>query len=119
MQSNMETMYTAATLLGAVLYLSAKSRQPGTELAIAETKYNSKQAPDPHLSSEAIRRIVRSKGAGDTPRLPIYNSDLHADERNYLVDRHAQYMEAIRQDTFAVEGGPREISFTDLPVTPA
>ena len=92
----------------AVLYFSAKSRQPGAKLEIARTQYNSKQEPDEHLPTEEIRRVKQLCDEGSKYGR-LYNPDLAKPDRHKLESAFQNYLAGCRSDTLRLEGGPREI----------
>ena len=105
-----------------IMYLSARSRQPVDELKIAETTYNSKQAPDEQLPTEEIRRVQRmysaTKGTAYN-KSACYSERLAKADRRRLEDNFATMVARNNAAELALGGGARDIEGYDVLTTAA
>ena len=101
-------MSSLLALGAAVLYISAKTRQPGGKLEIARTQYNDAQLPDEHLPYEEIQRVKQLCEEGSKYGR-LYNADITNEARQQLNAGYESYIAALRHDTMRLEGGDRQI----------
>ena len=101
-------MSNLLALAAAVLYLSAKTRNPGDKLEIARTKYNNAQLPDEHLPYVEVQRVKQLCDEGSKYG-QLYHPDISTEAKQKLNAGYEAYMHALRQDTMRLEGGDREI----------